>query len=340
MNVREFVESIATAPPPLVILFAPFKAPRARAASFEPLLAERAIQRLVEAYVDPSVKDLAYAAYYADETEPGEIALEARTVPFLSERRVVLVRNAERYNTDSGAGPLLAYLESPCDSTILILVSSQVDRRNKFYKACDKSGLVVECPQLREHEVKDWARSEIEARNKNIEPAALLEIARRAGTHLSDVNNAISLVCAYVGDAATVCQEDVTSACADVAEEEIWTLTDAIAASEPGAALVSLRKLMDLGKREDDIMNTINWLLKSAYAVAIADGGPPSISDFVARKVAPLARKFGVEKLRAAFALCTDTHFMIRSTGVDGALALELLVVKLSAPRRRPQHRS
>lgn len=40
-------------------------------------------------------------------------------------------------------------------------------------------------------------------------------------------------------------------------------------------------------------------------------------------------------KLIKAFSLCTDTQFMMRTTGVDRTLALELLVVKLAMPIRR-----
>ena len=336
MNAQDFIREIDTADPAPVYLFCPFKAPRAKFPTFEPLLAERGVQRLVETYLDPSVKDLAYAAFYADETDPAEIVLEAQTVPFLAERRVILVRNAERYGSEAAMGPLLGYLGSPCDTAMVIFVTSQVDRRTKFYKACDKAGVIVECPQLREPEVAAWVRAEVAERGKTIEAAAVNELVGRAGTHLSDVENAINLVTGYIGDAAHIREEDVATACADVAEEEIWALTDAIAASRMGDALVALHKLMDLGKHEDEIMGTINWLLKSAYAVAVAESGQPSISSFVARKVAPLARKLGLAKLRDAFALCTDTHFMIRTTGVDSTLALELLVVKLAAPRRRP----
>ena len=50
-------------------------------------------------------------------------------------------------------------------------------------------------------------------------------------------------------------------------------------------------------------------------------------------KVRPLASKLGVTKIRDAFALCTDTQFMMRNTGTNAPLALELLVVKLAASR-------
>lgn len=335
MEVVEFLQLIGTGPIPSVLLFCPGKKPNARESTYEPFLAERAAARVVEQCVDPSMRDLGLAAFYADETSPAEVVLESQTLPFLTDRRVVLVRNAERYNTESAAGPLIEYLKSPCPSTILILIAGQIDKRTKFYKSCEKAGTVVECPQLSEQEVSQWVRAEMAAREKSIEPVAVQEIVRRAGTHLSDVNNAIGIVIAYAGDASTIRESDVVAACADVAEEEVWSLTDAIAASQSSAALTSLRKLIDLGKQEDEILGIINWLLKSAYALALGGPSANSISRFVANKVRPLADKLGLQKLRDAFALCTDAHFMIRSTGVDGALALELLVVKLAAPRGR-----
>ena len=335
MNAQEFIRTIGTSAPAFVYLFCPFKSPKARAPSFEPVLAERAVERLVQRYVDPTMKDLCYSSYYAEETDPSEVRAMALTVPFLAEYRVIVVQNAEHYAaSESAAGPLLSYIESPCDSALLILVASQIDKRSKFYRACEKNGQVIECPELRDHEAAEWIRAEVEARDKTIAPAAIREILARTGTHLGDANNAVAVVCNYVGQAPTITAEDVVAACADVAEEEIWALTDAIAQSNTNKAVRVLREILALGKSEFEIMGSINWLLKSAYAVA--RGGPNSrVREFVAQKVAPLAAKIGLERFRDAFSLCMDTEILLRSTGVDRALALELLVIKLAAPGPR-----
>jgi len=124
-------------------------------------------------------------------------------------------------------------------------------------------------------------------------------------------------------------------ACADVAEESVWALTDAISESDPDKALRVLYDLLDLGKGPDDIIGLINWLLENAYR-ACPETQAENKSRFVNDKAMPLVRKWGLKKVMAACELCTDTHFMIRSTGVDQKLALELLVIKLSAGRRRP----
>lgn len=335
MNAQELLSKFDAASAAPVYLFCPGKSPRAKAPTFEPLLAERSVDRITEATVDPANRDFAFAAYYADETAAKEIVLDAQTLPFLADRRVILVRHAERYGSESAAGPLLDYLASPNESTILLLIANKVDKRTKFYKACAKSGAIVECPAMNQGEVLQWVQGEAKARGRTIGLDAVRALVDRAGTHLSDVDNALTNVINFVGENdAPITAEDVNTACADVAEEEIWALTDAIAASRPGEALTALRRLSDLGKHPDEIIGTINWLLKSAYAVAIAPG-EPNISRFVAQKVTPLTQKLGTAKLRSAFALCTDTQFMMRSTGVDSGLALELLVVKLAAPMPR-----
>jgi DNA polymerase-3 subunit delta len=335
MTASEIIIAIQSDAPKPVYLFCPGKSPRARDATFEPILAEQCIEAIVSSTVDPENRDFAYAAFYADETAVGAIVMDAQTLPFLADKRVVFVRNAEKYSSEAAAGPLLAYLASPNESTILLLLANKVDKRTKFYKACAKAGQIVECPALNDGEVTQWIRDEVQKQGKNMPAPAVRALIDRTGNHLSDVQNALSLVINYIGqDRDTIAPEDVTAACTDVTEEEIWALTDAIATSRSGDALAALRRLTDLGKHPDEMIGTINWLLKSAYAVAVAEG-EPNISRFVAQKVSPLTQKLGIVKLRRAFALCTDTQFMMRSTGVDSELALELLVVKLAAPIAR-----
>lgn len=332
MEVLEFLKTAGNEPPAAIYLFCPHKAQRAREATFEPVLAQHAIERLVNLYVDPSTRDLAYSTYYADEADPGEIVSISRTLPFLSERQVVVVQSAERYESESAAGPLMAYLERPSDTTILALVANRLDRRSKLYKTCTKSATIVECPELRQQDAVVWARREIERLGKRIEGPALQQLIDRTGTRLGDVINAITLVTNYVGAAETVTAADVATACADVAEEEIWSLTDAIASSDTDKAVRVLRAILDLGKNEFEILGTINWLLKTAYFAAVPTAH--RLQPFLADKVRPLAEKLGKEKFRDAFSLCMDAEILLRSTGVDRTLALELLVVKLAAPRR------
>lgn len=339
MKARDLLKSFDPAALPPVMLFCPGKAPFNRE-PFEPLLAERLVERIADAAVDPSMRDMAYTVYHADETPPGEIVVEAQTLPFLAERRVVVVRNCAHYNRMSGEknSPLAAlvdYIKNPADTTLLLLVAAQIDKRKAFYKACAGQQGVVECPQLDDAALADWVREEVEKRGKSISRGAVAALLDRTGARLSDVTNAVQVVCTYSGENEGIEEEDVAAACSDVAEETVWNLTDAIAASQPETALKTLNQLLELGKSPDEIMGIVNWLLENAYK-AHPESGAVLDSKFVGRKVTPLAQKLGLTKLKAALRLCTDTHFMLRTTGVDTRLAVEMLIIKLSyRPKRR-----
>jgi DNA polymerase-3 subunit delta len=332
MDVKTFREGIGRDAPPPVILFCPHKPPRARVPSFDPERAREAVGALTEALIDPSMRDLSLASYYADETEAGEVVSMANTVPFMTDYRLVIVWRAEQYDAEAGKA-LVAYLENPSPTTVLALVASRIDKRQALYKACEKSGAVVECPEMQREEALRWVVRQLEAQGKRIAPAAVQQLVERTSTRADDLRNALNLVRNYVGDRESIEEQDVVTACADTAEEQVWALTDAVAASDMGEAIRVLREILAMGKSEFEVMGSINWLLRSAYAVA--DNQRGQVKPFVARKVAPLAHKLGVEKLRDAFSLCMDTEVMFRTTGVDRSLALELLVVKLAAPRSR-----
>lgn len=335
MEVAEFLKTVGTAKPSPIYLFCPHRAPNAREATFEPLQAQRAVDKLVARFVDPGLKDLIYNSYLAVESDPIEIVSVARTVPFLAEYRVVVVQGANHFEKGEAGDPLFAYLESPCESTILILVAPTIDRRLKLYKLCEKAGTVVTCPELREAQAAAWARAEIKERGKSIEPNALKMLIERSGTRLGDVNNAITLVCDYVGPAPEIREEDVVAACADVAEEQVWALTDAIAASDANKALHVLRTLRDFGRNEFEILATVTWMLKTAYFASGA--APDRVSSYQMQRFKPLADRIGRRRFKIAFDYCMKTEVLFRSTGVDRGLALELLVLRLARAGRNAQ---
>ncbi len=334
LEMEQFMKRIVGDLPGNVILFAPGKNHPRGNDTFEPYLADEAVNAIVKAYVDPGMRDLTYTAAYAEETAPGAIAEEASTLPFLAERRVILVRNAEKYNLMSGEkrsplAPLLDYLDNPSSTTILIFIASSVDKRKRFYKSCESKGVVVECPQLNNAKLAAWIKDQIRDRERTISSDGLRELMERVGGKLNDMANAITLVCNFVETGGAVTEIEVRAACADVAETTVWALTDAIAASKTAAALEALHDLFAMNKKPEEIIGTINWLLESAYK-AMPETQANLEKRFVADKVVPLGKKFGLKKLIAALALCTKTHFAMRTTGADAQLMLEMLVIKLS----------
>jgi len=337
LNVRAFTETIGVKEIPRVILFGPGKAPWGKE-DYEPYLVDQALDKLIAACVDPSLRDLAFSVYYADETAPGTVAEEARTVPFLAERRVVLVRNADVYmnmasDKRSPIQPLLQFIENPPESSLLILVSTTINKAKPLYKMTEKNGMLVECPQLGDKEYTAWIQDEVAENGNKIARSALTMLIDRVGAKMGDMHNAINLVCNFAGTGKEITEAAVLAASGDVAETTVWALTDAIAGSDAAGALECLHELLAMNKSPDEILGTLNWLLESTYRAhpeTPLNLGKP----FVERKVAPLTKKFSAKRIAAALGMCTKTNFALRTTGTDAHLLLEMLIIKLAYSRK------
>lgn len=333
--IEALIQRIGTEPPAPVYLIAPGKTGGSKTPSFEPVLAQEAVDRFIATYITPDIRDFAYSQHYGDDTPAAQVAETARTFPFLAERRLVVVYHADSYESDAAGRALHEYIAEPAEFTILVLIAPRIDQRMKLFKTCKSHGVIVECPQLGRAQLEARVRTQAEIYGKTFRSDAVRALLDRTPPSLGDLDSAVRLVCDYVGNKSPkITLEDVEAASTDAVEEAVWKLTDAIAASDTRGAVDALRHQLDLGRTEIELMGTINWLLKTAYAVARPGSAP--VQPFVARKMEPLARKLGLGKLRAAFRLCMETEVQLRSTGVDRGLALELLVIKLALDPKRP----
>ena len=80
----------------------------------------------------------------------------AETLPFLNEKRLVLVKNSEffRKNGRKEEGEfLLDFVSNIPESTCIVFLEEKVEKTGKLYKAIAKRGMVVEFLPLKEKEM-------------------------------------------------------------------------------------------------------------------------------------------------------------------------------------------
>ena len=69
-----------------------------------------------------------------------EIISISDTMPFFAERRLVLMEDSGWFKGGSGAEEMSAYLEHIPETTCLVFVETEVDKRGKMFKAVKKQG--------------------------------------------------------------------------------------------------------------------------------------------------------------------------------------------------------
>ncbi len=118
-----------------------------------------------------------------------DIVENAKRYPMMSERQVVIVKEAQ--DLSRTIEKLVAYAENPQLSTVLVLnyKYKKIDKRKALYKAIKKVGVVYESKKLYENQVADWIRRVLSAKKYTIVPKAAQMLVEFLGTDLSKINN-------------------------------------------------------------------------------------------------------------------------------------------------------
>jgi len=126
---------------------------------------------------------------YGRDVSIEDIVSNAKRFPMMSERQVVIVKEAQ--DLSRTIENLVPYVANPQPSTILVICYKYktLDKRKKLYKTIDKVGLLFESKKLYENQVGDWIKSILLNKGYQIEPKATLMLVEFLGTDLSKIIN-------------------------------------------------------------------------------------------------------------------------------------------------------
>jgi len=126
---------------------------------------------------------------YGRDVSIEEIISSAKRYPMMSERQVLIVKEAQ--DLSRTIEKLVAYAENPQPTTVLVLnyKYKKLDKRKKLHKAIAKTGLIYESKKLYDNQVSDWIRRVLSRKNFQIEPKASQMLVEFLGTDLSKINN-------------------------------------------------------------------------------------------------------------------------------------------------------
>jgi DNA polymerase-3 subunit delta len=172
-----------------------------------------------------------------------QIVALAQTLPMMAKMRMVFVRDLALLPADEGEA-LLDYVAKPNPSTVVVALTSKLDKRLKLFAQLSKKGYlhVLEAPPVRA--LGGWVKDEAKARNVKIDAAAVQRLVDAVGSDLSRLGLAVEQLGLYAGD-KPVTSDDVDDLIADTRERSVFELTDAIGAADRARALAAVASLCD-----------------------------------------------------------------------------------------------
>lgn len=129
-------------------------------------------------------KEFNLTVVYGMDTDVATIINAAKRYPMMSERQVVIVKEAQSVRNME---ELAFYLQKPLESTILVICHKHgtLDRRKKLAAEIEKYGILFESKKIKETQLSSFISSYLKQRNIDIEPKAVAMIADFVGSDLS-----------------------------------------------------------------------------------------------------------------------------------------------------------
>ncbi len=282
-----------------------------------------------------------------------DLKTAALSMPFLSDRRLVILDQAQAVLSKNSGDHWRPFLNSLPETTALVLIARDefvsggknrgwqtLDQKHWIWKWIEEAGprgFYRACRQPAAGEMAGWIRQKAEAMQGKFTPGAAIALADHTGTDTQYTSQEITKLLTYVDYQRPVEVEDVELLTAPGGQVNVFDMVDGLADGNVSRAMRLLKGLLD----ETDPFSLFGMvvrqfrLLIQAREVMDAGGSVDTLSqelripNFVARKLSSQAGRFSPERLSAVYHRLLELDEGTKTGLWSAELALELFVAEL-----------
>lgn len=292
-----------------------------------------------------------------EDVDPGAVVDALTTPPFLTDLRIVVVRDAGRLLA-ADATRLGACLGDPLPGVALVLVAGGGTIPAGLVKAVQRTGRVIDSSVGTGRARTQWLTEQLHGAPVRFDARAAMTLGEHLGEDLSRLRGLVDTLVAAYGEGASVDEEMLVPFLGEAGGVAPWDLTDAIDAGDTQAALGALGRMLGAGGVHPLVV--MSRLHRHFEGMLRLDGATVSTpeqaaellgmrSAYPAKKVLEQGRRLGTGKIGRAMTLLAEADLDLRGrTALDDTTVLEVLVARLSrlgvvrdgAPGKRAPARS
>ncbi len=175
----------------------------------EPYYIDKISEYIEKNILNEEEKGFNQMVLYARDIAVEDIIDNAKRFPMMSDRQVVIVKEAQ--DLSKTIEKLSSYAENPQPSTVLVVnyKYKKIDKRKALYKTIQKNGLVYESKKLFENQVADWIRRVLSGRKYKIDAKAAVMLVEFLGNDLSKISNELEKLMLILPTGSTIDPKDI-----------------------------------------------------------------------------------------------------------------------------------
>lgn len=298
--------------------------------------------------------------YTGSDVSARELIDMAQTLPFFADRRVIVLENTGLLHPKSAsksvtgsktaasiaeeAEKIAGFIPEIPDTTSIVFVEENVDKRGKLYKAIvksrkEKQGDILECVTPGENDLRAWAGGIFRKNGFSVSGRTLAVFLEYTGEDMQNIAGEAEKLCCYCIGKKEVTEQDIKDVCSPRIRDRIFDMIEAIALRDRKKAigiymeLCALRTapqvILSLMRRQFEQLVKIKELSGTMSDSEIASKvGVPSF--VITKKYKPALRMYNTEELVEALDECVAADHESKSGRIDAGIAAEMIIVRHS----------
>jgi DNA polymerase-3 subunit delta len=274
--------------------------------------------------------------FYGEEAGLDKVLDTLRTQPFLSDKRLVILKNAEKFSQHEKK--LIEFLKNKNNNKNIFVLDTEKKLTDKFIKKIAAYARCVLFSQLEGADLTKWALEYAKKKGKNISSDAVALIIEKVGNDLESIINAVNKLCLYAAGKNKLTEADVDALITKTREDTRFMFLNALMSKQTQKALTMASELSRNGKHATDLIGLINWQFKRLDKLKTLERQGYSkdavtkelkLTPYVYNIVRRQADKFTDRELEKGFELLLDSDVAIKQGLKSPGLTLETLIVRL-----------
>lgn len=226
----------------------------------EDFLKEEAVEILKAKFLSSETEELNYSIFYGGEKDfnPQEMFNALNTMPFLSKKRMVVLKDADVVPLPVKEA-VLSYLRNSKEASVFVIESSLPVIKGEFILAVSKMAHLVYCRRLKDAEIDAWLVKKAHSHGKKISPEAIKAVRENIPNDLRILSSNMDNIILYAGARQSVEKGDVDSVVGISPSHSAFDLIDRIEKKDIKGALRIFSVLKRDRKRETELLGLLGW---------------------------------------------------------------------------------
>ena len=279
-----------------------------------------------------------YSYFDGKNTSIKDIIAISETLPFFADRRLIVAKDTGFLKNSNEE--LADYIKNIPETTTIVFVEAEVDKRNKVYKSIKDTGYICEMQRQTTQTLEEWIVGILASENKKITKSTLATFIEKVGQDMENISNEIEKLICFTGDRQVIEKEDIEAICTEQITSKVFDMIDALGYKNRTKALDIYYDL--ISNKEAPLM--ILYMITRQFNIMLqvmelkAQGLDSKLmaqkmgmAPFIVTKTLKQISNFKYKSVKEALYEGVELEEKIKLGNINEKMAVEMLLIKYSA---------